>query len=55
MDKFELTTKLRRSGRVMLIVLATLGLGAIAIWGFVKGREELALEAERGMSRSMLN
>ncbi|MBK5198405.1 MAG: multidrug transporter [Methyloceanibacter sp.] len=47
MDKFELMTKLRRSGRDMLIVLATLGLGAIAIWGFIKGREELALEAER--------
>jgi hypothetical protein len=47
LDKFERTTKLRHFGRVVPIVLATLGLGAVAIWGFLEGRDELAREAER--------
>jgi hypothetical protein len=46
-DKFELTTKLRRFWRGVLIALVTLGLGAIAIWGFIEGRAELAQETER--------
>jgi hypothetical protein len=38
MDKLERKTKMRRLERAALIVLATLGLGALAIWGFIEGR-----------------
>jgi hypothetical protein len=38
MDKLERKTKMRRLERAALIVLATLGLGAVAIWGFIEGR-----------------
>jgi hypothetical protein len=43
----ESKTKMRRLKRAALIVLVSLGLGAVAIWSFIKGREELAQEAER--------
>ncbi len=47
MEKLEFATKPRRLARALLIVVAILGLGALAIWGFIEGREELAREAER--------
>jgi hypothetical protein len=39
--------KLGRLARTLLIVTTIFALGAIAIWGFIEGRGELAQEAER--------
>lgn len=47
MEKLEFATKPRRLARALLIAVAIFGLGALAIWGFIEGREELAREAER--------
>jgi hypothetical protein len=47
MEKPELATQPRRLARAPLVAVAIFGFGALAIWGFIEGREELALEAER--------
>jgi hypothetical protein len=47
MNKLQVTTRLRRLARVVLIAMTMFGIGAVAIWGFFEGREELAQEAER--------
>jgi hypothetical protein len=47
MKKAESWPKLRGAVRAFLLVAITAGLGAVAIWGFVEGRQKLAQEAER--------
>ena len=47
MKKAEGWPKLRGVVRALLLVAITAGLGAVAIWGFFEGRQELAQEAER--------
>jgi hypothetical protein len=47
MKKAEGRPKLRGVVRALLLVAVIAGLGAVAIWGFVEGRQELAQEAER--------
>jgi hypothetical protein len=47
MKEAEGWPKLRGVVRALLLVAVTAGLGAVAIWGFVEGRRELAQEAER--------
>jgi hypothetical protein len=43
----DTTTKPRRLARTLFTLAAIIGVTAAAIWGFIEGREELALEAER--------
>jgi hypothetical protein len=47
MKNSERVAKLRHLVRVLLLVAVAIGLGAVAIGGFLQGREELAREAER--------
>ena len=47
MEKPELATQPRHLARALLVAVAIFGFGALAIWGFIEGREELAREAER--------
>jgi hypothetical protein len=47
MEEPEFATEPRRLTRALLVAVALFGFGALAIWGFIEGREELAREAER--------
>jgi hypothetical protein len=47
MEEPEFATEPRRLARALLVAVAIFGFGALAIWGFIEGREELAREAER--------